>query len=354
MKSKLLAILGLAFFVSSCVEGEKNTQATIRQVKSESVSLVDENINSSTFPGKVYAASDVNLSFRIPGIIENVVVKEGDLVRKGDVVAFMDKRDYQIQLSATQAEYDGIKSEVDRIVALHKEQSVSDNDYDKAVNGLRQITAKLEAHKNAVNDTELKAPFDGYVQSINFDKGEAVAAGMPVLAFISCSAPEIIINIPASEYIKRKSLTSAWATIDIFPGQIFKLSRIGTTYKANLNQLYATRFSVEASAEGVVPSAGMTAMVRLNYDDTDAEDVEISFSAVFESEGKTYVWVIENGEAIKREVSLGAVKKDGKVVVTEGLAVGEQVITAGIRSLSEGQRVEPIEARSESNVGNIL
>lgn len=353
MKLKLFALLAIILLASSCAEAEKTATNATRQVKCEVVTLSDDDLQTATYPGKVYAATEVNLSFRITGVIDKITVKEGDYVRQGQVVALMDKRDYEIQLSATQAEYDGIKSEVERIVALYKEQSVTANDYDKAVNGLKQITSKLEAHKNALNDTELKAPFDGYVQTINFNRGEAVSAGMPVLAYISSSAPEIIINIPSSEYIKRNELTSAYASIDLYPNQVFELQRIGTTHKANLNQLYATRFSIK-SAQGVAPAPGMTAMVTLNYSKEQRENTEIAFSAVFERDGLSYVWVLEQGKVTSQGVKLGKIKSNGRVVIESGLLVGQQVVTAGVNSLGEGKSVEPIKKKSKSNVGNIL
>lgn len=323
-------------------------------VKCERVILSNRNFEQRTFPGKITASKDVNLSFRVAGVIEGINIKEGQLVRKNEVVATMDSRDYQIQLNATQAEYTAIKAEAERVIALYKEESISENDYDKAVNGLKAITAKLAAHTNALEDTKLKAPFEGYIQKINFNSGEAVSAGMPVIAFISSSTPEVKINIPTSEYIQRNELLAATATIDLYPNMMFALKSLGTTHKANINHLYETRFAIQP-LDGVALTPGMNVMVTLNYENKNAaNEVEIPFSAVYERGGYSFVWLIERGKATQREVVVTKIKSDGNVLIGAGIKNGDVVITAGLQSLKEGQEVKALPSSSRSNIGNLL
>jgi len=104
---------------------------TIRTVKVASAENYGE-VKTATFPGKVKPASEVNLAFRISGPIAKIHVREGQFVRKGELLAEMDQRDYQLQLAATEAEYTQIKAEAERVIKLYEKQSVSENDYDKA------------------------------------------------------------------------------------------------------------------------------------------------------------------------------------------------------------------------------
>ncbi len=335
----------------SC-RGEVKSDDTPRKVKCQSAVEANENFESSLFPGKVVAATDVNLGFRVAGIIDEICAEDGRYVREGDVIARLDSRDYALQLSATEAEYDAIKSEVDRVVALYADQSVSANDYDKATNGLKAITAKLEAHKNALADTELRAPFNGYIQKSNFGRGEAVAAGTPVISIISDTAPQIIIDIPAANYLKHSRFMSAAASIDIFAGVNFPLIFNGITPKANLNQLYKVTFTLDTSG-GVVPSAGMSAMVELRYSVESDESVIIPFSAIVERASQSSVWVVSNNIVQSRKVKVSEIKSDGRAVISDGLQAGESVVVAGVNSLKEGQRVSILEEASASNIGGI-
>ena len=75
----------------------------------------------------------MKLAFRVAGPIRKIYVNEGQYVKKGQLLAELDPRDYQIQFNATQAEYTQVKGEADRIIELYRRGSVSVNEYDKAV-----------------------------------------------------------------------------------------------------------------------------------------------------------------------------------------------------------------------------
>ncbi len=342
----------VATLLSVSCKGTKNGVTSPRKVKCESAILTSDSVERGYFTGKVIAATDVNLGFRIPGIIEEICATDGSFVRKGEVIARLDSRDYALQLSATQAEYDAIKAEVDRVVALYADESVSANDYDKATNGLRAITAKLKAHRNALADTELRAPMDGYLQKSNFDKGEAVAAGTPVVSMISATAPEISIDIPAKSYLRQSDFEGATATIDLFEGITFDLILTGITPKANLNQLYKATFVIDG-VDSVMPSAGMSAMVEMRYITHSTPRVQIPFSAIVEQEGNSSVWVIKNNRVHSRPVKVKEVKRNGGTTIERGISVGEVVVVAGVNSLKEGQEVSILQEASASNVGGV-
>jgi RND family efflux transporter MFP subunit len=285
-----------------------------------------------------------------------VYVEAGSCVKKGQVLAEMDARDYNIQLEATEAEYKQVKAEAERIIALYEKNGVTPNDYDKAVYGLKQITAKYEAHRNALADVKLCAPFDGYVQKCFFEANETVGAGTPVVSMISTGAPEVEINIPSSDFIRRDKFDSFTCTVDIYPGRVFPLELAGVAQKANLNQLYAVRLRIKEAAQQL-PSAGMAVMVNVVFKpENNTATVSIPLSAVFEVNNASTVWIYsENTQAVaSRTVQLSSVLTNGMVVVSEGLQAGEVVVTAGVHSLHEGEKVKLLPAASPTNVGGML
>ncbi|MFI3318532.1 MAG: efflux RND transporter periplasmic adaptor subunit [Rikenellaceae bacterium] len=348
---KFTAILALVLLASSCANRPQQ-ESMVRKVRVMSVGKVDSR-EVSLYPGKVVAAADVNLAFRVAGVVERVVACEGDFVREGDVLAYLDRRDYATQLAATEAEYDGVKSEVDRVVELYKSESTSANNHDKAVTGLRAISAKLEAHRAALADTELKAPFDGYIQRVNFNRGETLAAGMPIISMISSSEPEVEIYISAEDYLKRTDLLAAKAKVESLAGESFELESLGTTHKANLNQLYKSRFRVKSKG-ATSPTPGMSTMVELSYKSNKKSTISIPISAVVRFYGKSMVWLFDDGKAKIREVEIAEITSGGRAIIKSGLSGGETIITAGLARLHESQSVEPLEEATESNVGNIL
>jgi RND family efflux transporter MFP subunit len=353
MRNILALLTGLIITTSACTH-KKTDIIAIQTVKTDTVRIYGEK-NSATFPGKVKAASDVNLAFRISGPITKLTVEAGNFVKKGQVVAEMDSRDYTLQLLATEAEYNRIKAEAERVIALYEKSSVTPNDYDKAVFGLQQITAKYEAHKNTLTDTKLNAPFDGYVQRRFFDVGETVGAGMPVVSMISAELPEVEINIPSSDFVRRDRFETFSCSIDIFPGITFPLELIGIAQKANLNQLYTVRLKIKERAKQL-PMPGMTTIVTIYFQTEEETLVYVPLSAVFESEGVSTVWIYNPlAQTVERRaVTLTTILSNGKAVVSQGLNAGEIVVSAGVHALSHGQKVKLLSTASPTNVGGLL
>ncbi len=346
-------ILAATIGCLSCNGSPRKVVDAPRKVKCHTATLVNQSFVSSSFAGRVVAASDLNLGFRVAGIIEDIVVKEGAMVRKGEVIALLDSRDYELQLAATQAEYDAIKAEVDRVVELYAEQSVSANDYDKATNGLRAITTKLEAHKNSLADCKLRAPIDCYLIKANFGKGEAVAAGTPIVSIISTGAPQIIVDIPADSYLKREQMANATAVVEHLNQREFKLSIRSISPKGNLNQLYRVTFDVERNKEGNYPAVGMSATVNMNFYSDTMSLVEVPLSAIAERNGSSLVWVVKDGVVSAREVLVIKTMSNGMAFVRGGISGGDMVVEAGINTLAEGDSVVSIDAPSKSNVGDL-
>ncbi len=339
----------------------------------------------SQFPGKVKASEDVNLAFRTSGTILKINVKEGQAVKKDYVLAEMDSRDYKVQLDATTAEYERIKGEAERVIALYNEQSVSKNEYEKALYGLRQAEAMLEAAQNAYNDTKLKAPFDGYVEKRLFDENETISAGMPVISMISNALPEVEINIPAADYARVGEMEGFYCRFDLFPDKSFPLELVGVNRKANLNQLYKMTLRLKNREGEMSLTPGMTTMVTIEYrpettateanagtasqratsatTGTSAGSPEATSSkttlpttAIIHKEGATFVWVYDPAEECIHavDVTVESIHRDGYSVLCEGPSAGSLVISAGGNSLKEGEKVKPLAPQSVTNIGGVL
>ncbi len=355
MNKKLFFVICLTLAICSCTE--EKTQDRVQGQLVKYLKLESSN-NSKTldFPGKVKASQEANLSFRISGPIEKIFVKEGERVHKGQVLAKMEDRDYRLQLSATQAEYNRIKSEVDRVIKLYHEKSVTANEYDKASYGLKQITAKLHAHQNALRDVYLKAPFDGYISGKTmFSSGEIVGAGMPILRLSSDGEMVVEVNIPASQYLKRDNFSSYYATFSLFPEKTFPLKELSVEHTANINQLYKMTFSIDKGTTQL--TAGMTTMVHICPKAEDKESFVIPNNAIFQMSGKSHVWVIKGYEdklyVQAQEIAITELQRDGYVICT-GLEKGMNIVSAGVHKLKEGEVVRLLPSQSSTNVGNLL
>lgn len=345
-------LLALLTACSGGTKGEKKVQSvntdTVRPASGLAV---------LQFPGKVKAAQNLSLSFKVSGTIQKILVPEGGSVRSGQLLAELDPTDYQVQLDATEAEYNQIKAEAERVMALYKENGTTPNANDKAVYGLKQITAKYQHHKDQLGYTRLYAPFDGYVQKHLFDAHETVGAGMPVLSVISAGTPEVEINLPASEYIRRGQFSSYHCTFDIYPGRQYALKLISITPSANANQLYTMRLQLQADKEQPLPSPGMNTMVTIRCQTEGAQTLSVPTGAILTKEGKSYVYLFSSDTNRIRlcEVTPMQLLNNGRALVSsEELKTGDVIVASGIHHLDEGEEVKPLPAVTPTNVGGLL
>lgn len=307
------------------------------------------------YPGRVKAQEDISLSFKVSGSIASITVKEGQRVQKGQVLAQMDQTDYQVQMDATEAEYKQIKAECERVIKLYEENSVSANDYDKAVYGLKQITAKYQHAKDQLEYTTLRAPFDGYIQKRYFQDHEIVSAGLPVLSLISTGVPEVEINLPASEYIKRESFRDYTCSFDIYPGRTYHLDYISCTPSANANQLYTMRLRMR-QGDGPMPALGISTMVSIGLHSDGDSQMRVPSSAVFEKDGSSKVFRINEDNRVSAVgVTIEQLMGNGECVISSSeLSNGERIVSAGVHHIQEGEKVEPFQEPSASNVGGLM
>ena len=356
MRSKMCtaAMLMLAVWMTGCSQSSKQSDDVAR-VKTDTVRTAGSS-KTLSLPGRVQAADDAGLSFRVSGVIEKICVDEGQRVRQGQVLAMLDSTDYRIQLDATEAEYSQVKAEAERIIALYEDGGISANDYDRAVYGLRQITAKLQYARDQLAYTRLEAPFSGTVGRKLVDEHEAVAAGLPIVSLVSDGQPEVEINLSASDYIRRESFSEYHCTVGVFPGVVFSLKPVGITPKANANQLYTMRLRF-LSDTSPLPSPGMNTMVTIGYDDDGGKQLTVASTALLQDAGQAYVYIYQADKQTvsKRAVTLVALLSDGNAIITaDNIEAGALVVTSGVHAIVDGQQVKPLPAASETNVGELL
>ncbi len=309
------------------------------------------------YPGKVKAAQDISLAFRVSGTISKIYVNEGSRVTAGQLIAELDPTDYQVQLNATEAEYKQIKAEAERVMALYKDGGTTPNANDKAVYGLQQITAKYQHHKDQLGYTRLYAPYSGFVQKRLFQPHETVAAGMPILSMLGTGAPEVEINLPAAEYIRRDRFDSFHCTFDVYPGKNYPLKLISISPKANANQLYTMRLQVETDKDEAVPSPGMNTMVSITCRADDAHTFSVPTSALLQKDGKTYLFIYSATDHTVRshEVQPLRMESNGRTLISsDQLQTGNLIVTAGVRYIQNGETVRPLPPISKTNVGGLL
>lgn len=351
-----VAMTAMCPLLTACGNSKTGSEEDVRYVKTVQAQRISDAAELS-YPGKTKSSEEVNVAFRVSGPIQRVMVQEGQLVSKGQLIAQMDPRDYEVQLAATQAEYEQIKADAERVMALYKEEGTTASNYDRARYGLQQITEKLAHHKHQLEDTRLYAPISGYIQSKMHESGETVSAGMPVVSMFNAGDVEIEVFVPASDYARQNDLLSATCSFEVTPGKVYPLEIVRVSKEANASQLYAARLRIKGDYDRRKITPGMSTMVYASYHaPNEVDGVTIPTTAIDRKDGQTSVFVLDtNTSTVKRRaVEVGRIDLDGNIQVLKGLKPNETVVCAGVRYLTDGQQVKEMEKTSKANVGGLL
>lgn len=347
-----MALFAVVTVATGCKDRSQTSDAML-------VDIVDveghANVRHTEYPGLAEAKDNTDLSFKVPGVIRKVLVKEGDHVTQGQVLVRLDSRDYETQLAATESEYRQVKAECERVMAMHAERAVSDNNYDKARSGLERITAKLKNHRDQLEDCVIRAPYAGYVSRVYRSDNEAAGPGIPVVGLFTSAGIEVVINVPETEYARRGQKATCQATFSALPGRVFPLRLTSVSQQANANQLFQMRLSLASDVREVTP--GMSAMVSIDHEAAPGDNkTQIPVGALYNEKGQAYVFVYHPAKHTvhKTPVEVETLLTDGHAVIAQGITAGQQIVASGVGKLTDGQQVKPLAKASKENVGKLL
>jgi len=343
-------IISTSLFLGACNEPEQPYVAGSRPVKSIVVGGGTSG-DSRNFPAVVDAIQKADVSFRVSGKIQKIFVKEGDEVKKDQLLAELDPTDFNIRLKDRQASYNTAKANYDRAKKLVDKGAISKVDHDNIRAKYFTAKASLDEAKQDLLYTKLKANFDGFIAKRYVENFEEVQASQTIFSLEDVSALKIIIDVPENIMVLLKKapsgqrkLSASFTNID---GVNFPLSYIESTTKADpTTKTFKVTLRMDAPADyNILP--GMTATVSAELLQSELDNkapVTLPVSAVIaNNEKQASVWVVNEDTMTvsQKNVTPGLIIGDS--IQVTGLTAGERVVTAGAAFLREGMKVSLLE-----------
>jgi RND family efflux transporter MFP subunit len=311
------------------------------------------------FSGTARAGQETHLSFRVSGRVERLDANVGGRVQAGTLIARLEQTDFRIavrraeaDLAQSRARLTNSEANLERVRGLYENDSVSQNDLDSAIAQFQSTRAQVEASTQALESarrqlgySSLRAPVDGAIASVAIEVNENVTQGQPVVLVTSGSRPEVEVGIPEIliSYIKDGAPVSV--AFDALPGELLDavVTEVGVAATGA-----ATTFPVKVRliGENTAIRSGMAANVTFRFESQDRERIYLPSYAVGEDRGGRFVFLLEpaeeDGVGIVRRtaVEVGTLTRDGGLEVLSGVSEGQNVVTAGVRRLIDGQRVK--------------
>ncbi len=317
--------------------------------KGEVVRLVEES-------GVVATKNSVIVAAKNGGEIKSLLAEEGAVVNAGKLLlesdiksAQMDIKSLESQLSGVQTQYLRAKSLADKNKVLYEEGALSNEEYNASVSAAKQLAAEVSAlsytiksNKEARGSSGVTAPITGTITDVFVQKGETVAAGAPLFEISDLSQLYIKVELIAedADLVQTGDIARVYNEDSGFSDKNGSVRKIYTKAEEELSELGINqrRVTVEiALTPGAKLRLGSDMDVEITVDKKESV-LRISDEALFEKEGKDYVYVIENEKAVLRQVELGLEGEDYAEVLS-GLSEGETLIVSPGDDVDEGVKV---------------
>ena len=314
--------------------------------------------------GTLQGGKRVDLSFRVSGPVRSIQVDKGASVRKGQLLATLDPRDYQTQLKQAQAQqaqaqsqYENAKADFKRYENLYKQRVIPRSTYDTyktqmdvALSSLNVAKAAATAVRDSLKDTELRAPFDGVIVDRMVESFQDVTAKQTIFILQDISTLEIVFNVPDNDVIWASRAASApsaapltvRAKFDAIPDRSFPLTFKEFVLQADRSTNTFPVTAVMPQQKDVALLPGMTATVEVEISDSESGEkvFTVPQTAIVTSGDKTYVWRCEDNTVKRVSVRQNNPHNNGFIEISsEKLRDGNMIVVAGAHLLHEGQKV---------------
>jgi len=352
-------LLTLMIGLSACSAEKPAIVDVIRPVKAMKIGSA-EHIANKRFPGVARATQEAELSFRVSGSLQRMPVKIGQAVRVGDVLAALDQRDFELRvdnakasLASARAQLKNAKLEYDRVLRIQKTDAgavsqslidVRNTAYDSASAHYDSSVASLKAADDQLSYATLKAPFDGVVVQRYSENFQDVAANNPVFRLVDMSKIEMDVSIPENLIANLPYVKNTRVVFEAFPDIVIPATIKEVSHEASqATRTYNIRLIMAPPAGiNILPGMSGSATGDVIHPDQGDSLVVVPLSAVLSSDDSkiTYVWKYnsEIQRVNKVAVEKGEMSNQG-LVINQGIAAGDWIITAGVNFLTEGQQV---------------
>ena len=314
-------------------------------------------------PGTVKARTTAAVAARIAGTVKQLRVREGDRVRRGDLLAVLDAQENLANAAVAKAAIDEalrgteeaisrkklVDSTFGRYQNLFNEQAISRQEFDTQISakevaeqGVARAEARLKQAKEASKSagavagyTRITAPISGVVISKQIDLGASVFPGQPLLTIEDESSYQLELSVPESTITKITRGSEVQVTLDAL--KLDFNSKINEIVPATDPSSRTFIAKIALAQKGL--KSGMFGRGNINLG-TKEKGILLPKQALQERGALISVWVVDkDNQARMRLVKIGKVVGD-KVEILSGISEGERVVVAGTAGVSEGRRVE--------------
>jgi len=315
------------------------TQATIVSIQPLIAQPFDHYIEVQ---GRIDGNENIGVSPRTAGVVTRVIVKEGDFVKKGQVLAELDADVLKRNLSDLQSQLTFVTNLYDKQKALWDQKIGSEVQYLTAKNNKESVENKIASLRDQISMSSITSPIDGTVEDIPIKVGQLAVAGVPSFRVINFAKVKAVADVGEAYSSKIKTGDQVKIFLPDFNDELQE----NVTFASKFINLTNRTFTVEVElppSPNMLYRANMIAVIRIkDYSNASTIAVSQNFIQSSKDEGLfVYLAKEENGKKVARKSFIKTgITYNGLTEVLGGLKDGDKLITAGYKDLYDGQVID--------------
>lgn len=296
---------------------------------------------SSTYHSTAVLESmhDATVISRVTGIIEQLTIDEGDYVEKGQLIAQIDSRRYQLRLAQAQAELASLNQELHRLTKMKKKKLVSADQIDKLSYAQQKAQAAYDLAALELKDSRIIAPISGYIANRFVKQGHFTQGYQQIVDIVDQQHLQAVVHLPEHQLANVKPQQVAYLNFSALPQQRFAAAiRSVSPIVNNQSGTFKVIMSLDNSDAKLKP--GMFAQVSLVFA-THNDALTVPSDAIINRDGQQYVFVINDSKAQEVPITPGFVEHQFTEISGE-IVQGAQIVVSGQHNLKHDALVKVI------------
>lgn len=325
-------------FLFSCSKNINREEKNMVSVKVDTIQLMSD-VSTDNYIGTIEASAVSTLMCKYPGKIVTLNVKQGDYVKRGELIAVVESQNVKSTLESAEATLNQAEDGYKRLKQVYDSRSVADVKMVEIETQLAKARAAAEAARVAAQDCYIKAPFDCVVGEVFVSVGEESVVFNPICSVYDVSSLTVTFSVPEKEINNISVGDSAFVSVNALNDCSFLATVKSKGINASkISKNYDCCLSVIDKPKQLLP--GMIANV--SFIDNVDNCISLSMKYIKMDGNGKYVWCVnDEGIVEKRYVTLGDFVANG-VIIKQGLSIGDKVVVDGVNRISSGIKVKII------------
>jgi RND family efflux transporter MFP subunit len=290
-----------------------------------------------TFLGSFEPYKEVQVLPERGGKVTTIGIELGDYVTKGKLIAHLDNEEMQLQIADNQTQYEDALRTFERNKILASGEAVTKTAFEKSELAVKGLQNRIDVLKKQMTYMNIYAPMSGYISSKSFELGSIISPGMPIAMITDIGSVKLNILIPENAVTQFKEGNTINASCDAYPDRPLSGVVEFISVKADDSKNFLVKIKVANASSSNLIRAGMFGKAYFKSKQP-INAMVISRNAIVGSTKNPQVYVVQNGIAMLRNITLGQIFENN-IEVLNGLSEGDLIANSGLVNLGDGIKV---------------